>query len=308
MAEWFLKAAEEYGFPISDINGKQQTGFTLAQGTLRDGLRCSTAKAFLRPIKKRANLHVSLHSMVEKILFNQNQQAHGVIFTKYGIKQTIYSEREVILSAGSLQTPQLLMLSGIGPKEHLEHLGINVLVDSPGVGANLQDHAAMGGVTFLFEPPKEYANKTCGFILPKVFSTETINDFAQKKQGPIYWLPECEVMGFVKTKYANQEDDWPDIQYFFASYADNTDGGLFGKKDGGLTDDFYSAVFEELIYKDAFNIIVLLLRPESRGRILLKDTNINSHVLIYPNYFDSEQDINVMVSYGLISSIPKICK
>lgn len=106
-------------------------------------------------------------------------------------------------------------------------------------------------------------------------------------------------MGFVKTKYENLDDDWPDIQYFMTSYADNTDGGLFGKKAGGLTDEFYSAVYEELLYKDAFNIITLLLRPKSRGRILLKDKHPNSHVLIYPNYYDDPQDMRVMVSYDL---------
>lgn len=107
-------------------------------------------------------------------------------------------------------------------------------------------------------------------------------------------------MGFVKTKFEDPEDDWPDIQYFFASYGDNTDGGLFGKRAVGLTDEHYSAVYEELLYKDAFSIIVLLLRPKSRGKIMLKDKNPMSKVLIYPNYYDDPQDIKVMVSIKYI--------
>lgn len=103
-------------------------------------------------------------------------------------------------------------------------------------------------------------------------------------------------MGFVNTKYQNASEDWPDIQYFFASYADNTDGGLFGKRAAGLTDEFYSAVFEDLLYQDAFNIIILLLRPKSRGRILLKNKHPLSHVLIYPNYYDDPDDLKVVVS------------
>ncbi|CAH1163193.1 unnamed protein product [Phaedon cochleariae] len=296
LADWFLEAARESGYEIRDVNGEYQTGFTLAHGTLREGLRCSTEKGFIRPAAKRPNLHVSLHSMVEKILINEyTKQAYGVVFNKFGLSKTVYSDREVILSAGSLASPQLLMLAGIGPKEHLEDVGVEVLVDSPGVGMNLQDHAALGGATYLFEPTEEYDDQVCSFQLPKVFSTETINQFTQEKTGPIYWLPECEVMGFVKTKYENQTDDWPDIQYFFASYADNTDGGLFGKKAIGLSDELYSAVYENILYKESFSILTLLLRPNSRGRIMLKDKNPNSQVLIYPNYFDDPQDLRVMV-------------
>ncbi|XP_045465762.1 glucose dehydrogenase [FAD, quinone]-like isoform X1 [Harmonia axyridis] len=295
MVNWFLAAAREMGYEVRDVNGEYQTGFTASHGTLRDGLRCSTAKAFLRPCSKRPNLHVSLMTMAEKVLINEETyQATGVLLNKFIIKKKVYAEREVILSAGSLQSPQLLMLSGIGPKDHLEEMGIDVIVDSPYVGQNLQDHVALGGCTFLYTPPEEYANKTCGFELPRIFSDETIKSFAEKKEGPIYWLPECEVMGFVNTKYQNEED-WPDIQYFFASYADNTDGGLFSKKAAGITDDVYSAVFEEILYKDAFSVIILLLRPRSRGKLLLKDKSPFSHIKIYPNYYSDPYDLAVVV-------------
>lgn len=105
-----------------------------------------------------------------------------------------------------------------------------------------------------------------------------------------------QVMGFVKTKYANQSDDWPDIQFFFTSYADNTDGGLFGKKAVGLTDDYYAAVYEEILYKEAFNVITLLMRPQSKGYLKLKDKDPNSKVLIYPNYYTEPIDMKIMVS------------
>lgn len=103
-------------------------------------------------------------------------------------------------------------------------------------------------------------------------------------------------MGFAKTKYANMSDDWPDVQFFFASYADSTDGGLFGKKAVGLTDEFYTSVYEEIIYKEAFNVITLLMRPESKGYLKLKDKNPTSKVLIYPNYFEDPIDLKIMVS------------
>lgn len=300
ITEWFLEAAKQTGYEILDINGKYQTGFTLAHGTLREGLRCSTAKAFLRPCCKRQNLHVSLYSTAEKIIFNEEtRQATGVTFSKFGLKKNVYADREVILSAGSLSSPHLLMLSGIGPKEHLYEVGIEALVDSPGVGKNLQDHAAMGGATYLFEPTEEYEGQNCGFELPKVFSTETVKEFAEKKSGPIYWLPECEVMGFVKTKYTDPDDDWPDVQFFMTSYADNSDGGLFGKKATGITDETYSAMYENILYKESFNIMTLLLRPNSRGQLLLKDSNPHSKILIYPNYFYDKRDLDVMVRFNI---------
>lgn len=102
-------------------------------------------------------------------------------------------------------------------------------------------------------------------------------------------------MGFVKTKYVNQSDDWPDIQLFLASYADNTDGGLFSKRAAGLKDKFYTTVYEEIIYKDSMMFMPLLLRPRSRGTIMLKDKHIYSHPLIYPNYYSDPYDLAVMV-------------
>lgn len=156
LVEWFLEAAEELGYEILDVNGEQQTGFTLSHGTLRRGLRCSTAKAFIRPVKDRDNLHVSLNSMAESVLIDSNTyQAYGVDMNKYGIKKTVRATKEVILSAGAVQSPQLLMVSGIGDCEHLKSVGVDCLVHSPGVGMNLQDHVSLGGATYLFDAPRD---------------------------------------------------------------------------------------------------------------------------------------------------------
>ncbi|CAH0548924.1 unnamed protein product [Brassicogethes aeneus] len=297
MAPSFLESAKELGYSILDVNGEYQTGFTLSHGTLRDGLRCSTAKAFLRPCCNRENLHVSLLTTVEKVIIDpESYQATGVILKKLGAKKTIYADREVILSAGSLASPQLLMLSGVGPKDHLEDFGVDVIVDSPGVGMNLQDHVAMGGQVYLFEMPDGYeGDENYCFNLPKVFAPDTVDKFTQKKDGPMYWLPVCEVMGFVSTKYANQSDDWPDIQYFMAPYSDGSDGGLFGRRAVNLADDVYSAVYEPNIYKETFSILTLVMRPYSRGRLMLKNNKIDSKILIYPNYYGDPRDLKIMV-------------
>lgn len=103
-------------------------------------------------------------------------------------------------------------------------------------------------------------------------------------------------------RYANETEDWPDIQLFLASYADNTDGGVFGKRDNGLTDEYYAAMYEPILYRDSYSVMPLLLRPKSRGRIRLKNANPFEHPLIYPNYFQHPDDIEVLVSMDVVRS------
>lgn len=123
------------------------------QGTIRRGTRCSTAKAFLRPARHRPNLHVALYAHVTKIIINPvTNQATGVQFLRDGRMQLVHAKREVILSGGSIGSAQLLMLSGVGPREHLQRLGIRVLRDLR-VGDNLQDHVGMFGLTFIVDKP-----------------------------------------------------------------------------------------------------------------------------------------------------------
>lgn len=141
LADLAFAAASEFGLinEDNDVNGFTQTGFTQTQGTLRDGLRCSTNKAFLRPAHNRRNLHIALNSFVEKVLIDPiTKQAHGVLFVRDGKEMEVYSSRETILCAGAIQSPQLLMLSGIGPSLHLVEHNIDVIQNSPGVGENLQ--------------------------------------------------------------------------------------------------------------------------------------------------------------------------
>lgn len=126
-------------------------GFMMAQGTIRRGARCSTVKAFLRPIRHRSNLHISMNSHVLKINIDPNTKtATGVQFQKNGVIYNVGATKEVILSAGSINSPQILMLSGVGHADHLNSLGIPVIADLS-VGDNLQDHVALGGMVFTIE-------------------------------------------------------------------------------------------------------------------------------------------------------------
>ncbi|CAH0595388.1 unnamed protein product [Chrysodeixis includens] len=295
-----LEAGEQMGYPIRDVNGEYQTGFTRSQATLRDGLRCSTAKAFLRPASKRDNLHISVHSMVEKILIDGQNKAYGVKFTKHGKEKIVKASREVILSAGAIQSPQLLMLSGIGDAEHLTELGIYPIVNLIGVGKNLQDHVAMGGHSFLFDNPYENGTDYC-FNLNTVVSLGSLIDFTVHKKGPLYSMMEAEAMAFVNTKFQDPTEDYPDVQLFIAPTADNMDGGLFGKRANGLNDDTYAELYEDILYDSSFSVVPLLLRPKSRGYLKLRDTNPYSPPLIYPNYYAHPQDVKVMIEGARIA-------
>ncbi|CAG9104640.1 unnamed protein product [Plutella xylostella] len=289
-----LEAGEQMGYKILDVNGEYQTGFTHSHATVREGLRCSTAKAFLRPASKRPNLHVSVHSLVEKVLIDEHKQAYGVKFVKNNYQRIIKARREVILSAGAIQTPQLLMLSGIGDAEHLKELGIYPVANLPGVGQNLQDHVAMGGHSFLFENPYTNGTDYC-FNLRSAFSLGTLIDFAVHKKGNLYTMMEAEAMAFVNTKYQDASEDYPDIQLFIAPTADNMDGGLFGKRANGLTDETYAELYEDILYESSFSIVPLLLRPKSRGYLKLRDANPYSPPRIYPNYYSHPDDVKVMI-------------
>lgn len=289
-----LEAGEQLGYKILDVNGEYQTGFTKSHATVRDGLRCSTAKGFLRPAAKRPNLHVSIHSLVEKVLIDEHKRAYGVLFTKKGQSKIVKASREVILSAGAIQSPQLLMLSGIGDAEHLKEIGIYPIVNLPGVGQNLQDHVALGGHSFLFDNPYKNGTDFC-FNINSAMSLGSLIDFAVHKTGLFYSMMEAEAMAFVNTKYQDPAEDYPDIQLFIAPTADNMDGGLFGKRANGLTDETYAELYEDILFDSSFSVVPLLLRPKSRGVIKLKDSSPYSPPRIYPNYFSHPDDVKVMV-------------
>lgn len=150
----FLQAGQDLGYDIVDVNGAQQTGFSLFQYTMRRATRCSAAKAFVRPISLRPNFNLALWTHVTRVLIDpKTKRAYGVEFIRDGKRQVVYARKEVILSAGAINSPHLLMLSGIGPRRDLETAGVPVIYDSPGVGQNVQDHIAVGGLAFLIDYP-----------------------------------------------------------------------------------------------------------------------------------------------------------
>lgn len=192
MADAFIAAGAEYGYRNTDPNGEQLLGVGRAQATMRNGRRCSAAKAFLRPIIGRSNLEIAMNARVLRILIDaETHRAYGVEFVKNRKRYRVLARKEVILSAGTIASPQLLMLSGIGPREDLMRLGVPVVQDLR-VGYNLQDHVAFNGLEFL-------VNRSVTISEANVQTPQHIFDYLYNGRGP-YTIPGgAEALAFVKT-------------------------------------------------------------------------------------------------------------
>ncbi|XP_068623780.1 glucose dehydrogenase [FAD, quinone]-like [Battus philenor] len=284
----FLQAGEEMGYDFIDINGAQQTGYAWYQFTMRRATRCSTAKAFLRPVRLRQNLHISLFSHVTKVLIDKDdKRAYGVQFIRDQKKQIVYARREVILAAGAIASPQLLMLSGVGPAEHLQDVGIDVIYDSPGVGRNLQDHIAVGGIVFQVDYP-------ISLVMSRLVNINSALRYAVTEDGPLTSSIGLEVVAFINTKYANASEDWPDMEFMMTSASIPSDGGTQVKRAHSITDDFYEEVFGHLTNKDVFGIFPMMLRPKSRGFIKLRSKNPLEYPIMIHNYLTHPDDVGVL--------------
>ncbi|XP_029041248.1 glucose dehydrogenase [FAD, quinone]-like [Osmia bicornis bicornis] len=194
LKECFLRAGDELGYDVIDYNSDRLIGFSSVQVHLRNGHRVSANKAFLRPIRDRPNFHLSKLSKVTRIAIDRNTKtAVGVEFVKNGQKLFVSARKEVILSAGTLNSPQLLMLSGIGSKVHLQSLNIEAIEDLP-VGYNLQDHVSMSALTFL-------VNESVTIVEPRLASNlANTFDYFAKGTGPLTVPGGAECLAFLNTK------------------------------------------------------------------------------------------------------------
>nr|MBE5725237.1 putative glucose dehydrogenase [Cucujiformia] len=259
---------------------------------IRRGSRCSTAKAFLRPVRTRRNIHVALNAHATKILINPStMRAFGVEFVRNGRKQLVLARKEVILSAGSINTPQLLMLSGVGPKDQLAKYNIPVLRDLP-VGENLQDHVGMGGLTFLVDKP-------VSIVQDRFQAFPMTMQYVINEKGPMTTLGGVEGLAFVNTHLGNRS--WPDIQFHMAPASVNSDAGARVRKVLGLTDHLYEKVYKPIANRDVFTLMPLLLRPRSRGWVRLQSKNPFDAPLINANYFEDPFDIQTLVEGAKIA-------
>ncbi|XP_053202771.1 glucose dehydrogenase [FAD, quinone]-like [Panonychus citri] len=287
LAKAFLDAAGPLGYEVRDVNGPVQTGFMYPQGTIRHGARCSTAKAFLLPAKHRANLRLVTFAQVTKILFNAHKRAVGVRFSHFGIMHKVTAKREVIVSAGAINSPQLLMLSGIGPRYHLESLGIPVVADLP-VGENLQDHIYPGGIHFSLEEP-------VSIVEERTANPQNVLTYFTFGKGPLTSLGAIEGLGFVNSRFANWTDDYPDVEVHFIAGGPMSDDGKSLRDQVGIKEEIWTKYYQPYTEKDGFSVYPVLLRPKSRGWVRLKSRNPFAAPLIDPQYLTADNDIHVVV-------------
>lgn len=286
IADAIIQAGLQNGLKYVDYNGPTQTGISRLQVSMRDGVRDSSSRAYLHPIRDRRNLHVTKLSMVSRIIINPTtMRVEGVEFVKSRSKHVVRASKEVIVSAGAINSPQLLMLSGIGPKKHLQHLGIPVLKNLR-VGYNLMDHIALGGLTFLIDKP--YSLRT-----EKMLNRENLNMYLNHHKGPLSIPGGCEVLSFHDLQNPNDPDGYPDMELLYQGGSVVSDPLL--RKDFGITDELFDAVYAPINDAESFMVFPMLMRPKSKGRIMLRDSNYKSKPYIFPNYFADPQDMKTII-------------
>jgi len=257
----FVNAGVDAGyFATDDYNGSQQEGFGAMHMTVKNGVRCSTANAYLRPAMTRKNLTVITHALVHKVLL-ENKTAVGIRYERKGKIVDVNVNKEVILSAGSIGSPHILQLSGIGAKKVLSEAGIETLHDLPGVGQNLQDHLEF---YFQFKCNQPISlNGKLGLWNKFLIGTRWILN--KDGLGATNHFESC---GFIRSK-ANVE--WPDLQYHFLPAAMRYDG-------------------KEAFAGDGFQVHVGHNKPKSRGSVNVASNDPKAAPKISFNYLEHEED------------------
>jgi choline dehydrogenase-like flavoprotein len=283
LAHALIEAAVQRGHKRNDdFNGERQDGFGIFDLNQRSGVRLSSSRAFLHPVLGRRNLTVFADTLVERINFN-GSQAVGVTIRHQGRKQMLLASREIVVAAGTVNSPQLLMLSGIGPAEMLRHHDIRVVQDLPGVGANLQDHPTVSVAT---SNPGAESYALSWRTAPRVAAAPLRYLFARRG---MLASNAAEAGGFLRS---SPELDRPDLQMTL----------MVGLKDNPRT----------LPRRHGFVLHVAVLRPATRGRLELASADPAMRPLMHPNFLQDGGDLRTLI-YGLkearrIISMPALAR
>jgi len=270
LSDAFLAACAAHGLPrIADCNGPDQFGSFLYQVTHLKGERCSAAKAYLTPNLGRPNLKIVTHAHTTRVLFDDAQRACGVAYTQGGQAVEVKARREVVLSAGAFGSPQLLMLSGIGPGNQLQRHGIAVRHDSAGVGRNLQDH-----IDYAQSWRTHTEREAFGFSARgSVALTRAIFEWRRQRTGPIT-STFCEGGAFFRS---SPDVTVPDLQLIFVI---------------GMVDDHN----RKMHLGHGISCHVDAIHPRSRGEVTLASADPIAAPLIDPNFLGDERDLQVLLA------------
>ena len=293
-AKSVLNGAKELGYKELDYNGESQLGFSFTQQTIKDGSRWSTAKAFLHPVRNRENLFVWTNKMVRDLEISGDKVVGvNVVDTedyKTGIPTLIKARKEVVLSAGAIDSPKILLLSGIGPRDNLEEASIEVKKELP-VGKNLQDHVLItNGIL-----NDDISADGLTFSRPLLSSLSTLFKYLFLGSGPLTGSP-LEVHGFVQSGLQEEGDKRPDLHVLaLAAKGERSALKLYNYVEQLAVDMFGEHI---LVKKPSAACLVLpgLLHPKSVGEIKL-NTEISPREppLINPNYLSHPDDVEVLL-------------
>lgn len=268
LVERYLEACESIGVPRNpDLNGADQFGAMQTQVTQKNGQRCSAARGYLTPNLHRPNLTVITRALTHKVIF-EGKKAVGVEYRHKKEVKRIYADKEVILSAGAFGSPQILMLSGVGPQQELAKHGIAVVHDSAGVGENLQDHIDFVH-TYKTSDKKESFGVSGTMVVEMM---KSLKGWFADRRGKMT-SNFAEGIGFLKS---SDELDMPDLEFVFVV---------------AVVDDHA----RKLHTSHGFSSHLTLLRPKSRGTVKLNSSDPKDPLLIDPNFFDHPEDMEIMI-------------
>ncbi|XP_060517251.1 glucose dehydrogenase [FAD, quinone]-like [Cylas formicarius] len=272
---------------IEDYNGEEQVGISRVQFTLNENKRDSTGRAFLDNVRNRSNLHVSTNSYAVKVMITkETKTAYGVVFIKDNKQYIARAKNEVILSGGAINSPQLLMLSGIGPKQHLESLGIEVIEDLP-VGQNLEDHMIYTGL--FYRTNHTFYNNTL---------EELLQLYMDDKRPYIAGF-SCEFVTFVN--FQNNTKDRPNVQILVSSPPNlNNNAGWVFKFNEAYTAAHQSDPLHDIWFTP------LILHPKSKGSVTLQSNSPLDMPIIETNYLSDPDDHDIETLYNATQFILRL--
>ncbi|XP_063860183.1 glucose dehydrogenase [FAD, quinone]-like isoform X2 [Scylla paramamosain] len=289
LSQHFVLAGRQLGYPVVDNTGPEQLGFPgNATFTIRDGTRSSTAEAFLRPATKRPNLHVLHSATVTQILFNEKRRAVGVLLEYNHKKISVGVRREVVLSAGALGSPHLLLLSGVGPGRHLKQHKVKMVRHLPGVGQNLHDHVSLNGLSWTLPRAEESS------VQPLRLTINDVTQYIKNREGRLARPPADVLDAWVKASPMG-DPLWPDIQILLFGATVAQDYGIFSPAaynfDAYKIKNYHGEIYGER----GFTMRPILLRPKSRGALTLRSKDPREAPLVDVGYLTHHDDVATLV-------------
>ncbi|ELU18401.1 hypothetical protein CAPTEDRAFT_227635 [Capitella teleta] len=285
IGDLFVRAAEELGYRSIDINGAEQEGFSRVHYTINNGVRSSTAAAYLRPAMTRPNLDVATLAPVKRVIFD-GKRATGVEFMWRGENRQVSVNKEVILSAGALDSPKILMLSGVGPKQHLQEHNIPLVADLP-VGKNLQDHLQMDALVFTIDRPVSITPKKASALWPQAL-------YSLNGEG-LLGASGVHATGVLRSKHQPKDDPVPYMQLIALSIPCNDDVSRRQIIDAhNYREEVIEMLYGKLNNQEALAIGGYLNHPLSRGELLLQSNKSSDRPLFDPHYLENQIDVDVL--------------